>query len=247
MSREAHRQAIVEALAPELPMVPLRRNDTFVMFVGLWAVWWVNGTEPSGMKVVLAHRAVPLRWGDPSLDATVPRKDAPVADETTLAGLKWVILQLQSLDDSDPVWSNVRVALDAAVTKHHLEQNNNTRCAARITYTTVQLGQLHRQPANPELLETYVLQRINGDAPTTPRPADGGRRRRIEYVVLRGRPDDLKVQPLRVFAEQHRSRRAPLSERMSTQTGVAKDTTMRAAVGEFRTWIVLTETAAGVP
>lgn len=75
---------IAEALAPELSMVPFKRDAAFVLYIGLWGVWWINGSDPSGMKVVLA---------------TIPKENAPTnVQPMRLSQLPWVILQLQSLD-----------------------------------------------------------------------------------------------------------------------------------------------------
>ena len=224
MSQDDHRNAITDALAADLPMVSLRRGNDFVQYVGLWSVWWLNNPEPAGMKVVLA---------------TVVRADAPVTDHSTLAELRWCLLQLQSLNASDASWGDIRTALHEATARYELEQESTKRCPGRVTYETVQTGQVHRQPADPAFLETYVLRRVENPDAKAVRPRDGEQRRRIEYSVLRGRPDDLKPQALRIFTEQVKPRKASLSDRISTETGVAKETTMRAAVGEFRTWIVL--------
>lgn len=229
MSLADHRSVLNHVLGgDQLRMGLLRQDERFNTHCGLWSVWWLNGGEVGGAKVVLA---------------TTPRTSSQKSVETIpLEQLPWVVLQLQILTPDDPVWASVyRVLRDSMEAR----SGEPVPCQGRIHYNArqVQSNLDRREMVDPDLLQDYTVVRVDDDGTSNggPRPANTPNRRRIPYRVYRGRPDDTRVQPMQVFIERPVPKRAPLGQQMRPDTGLTRTSTLLSAVNDWHTWIILTE------
>ena len=235
MSIADHRSALSEALDPAIGMTALRSKGRMVQHIGLWGLWWgSDGVSPDGMKVILATVHTMLT------DAPHP------PNRTTLGDLPWVVLQLQSLTPSDPIWDAATAALKDDIVAHgNHEKGAGLRCPGRITYDPSQDVHNFRKVAQPDVLQGYTIERIDG--PTDVVPAVTLTRTRIPYTVFRGAVNDLRPQPLRIFMERPLPRKQQVGQRLQTESGFARRSDLMSAVGEWRTWILLDESAVPAP
>ena len=202
----------------------LRQNDRHNQYVGLWSVWWSNEGEIASVRVVIA---------------TVSRSDAAVPEQVKLPGLPWVIMQLQALSPEDQMWPQVYKALQEEIHAKGQEVPSTKRCPGTIAYETSQIDNARRELVDPEKLQDYTITRV--DESVGPRPMEVRHRKRVQYHVHRGAEDNLRLQPLCVFIEKLVSKRAPLSQRLHSETGLSRVSTLLSAVNDWHTWIVLAD------
>jgi hypothetical protein len=177
---------------------------------------------------------------------TVVQERAP-PNRTTLADLPWVILQLQSLAPSDPIWEQVVATLQTEIGEQaQREQGADTRCPGRLTYDPSQDAHNFRRVAEADVLQGYAIERIDDPGKDAVGPGAVMTRTRIPYRVFRGGISDRRAQPVRVFLERPLPRRQQVAQRLQAESGFAQKSDLMAAVGEWRTWIVLDTAAAAV-
>lgn len=240
MSLDDHRNVINHVIGKDLRFVLLKQDEQFNVYIALWSVWWLDPGDVGGAKVVLL---------------TVPRSQ-PLPETTTLPNLPWIVsglevrrgprarpmMQLQTLAPEDTIWPLVYKTLrDEMTSAAGMDVTAaRKRCTGRISYDTVQDNMSRRSMNDAELLQEYTIVRSDEVVgPERPRPLDVLNRKRIPYEVYRGRADDLRVQPIRVFIERNVSKRAPLGQRLQSETGLSKTTTLLSAVNDWHSWIVL--------
>jgi hypothetical protein len=221
-----HRNLINHVLGDELSLRLFRQNDKMNQYVGLWSLWWSNSGDISTVRLIFA--TVP-----PTIDPAPPENAA-------LKTLPWVVLQLQALYPDDHMWPLVYKTLHAEMDAKMRDMPSTQACPGKITYETLQSNTAKRQLVDPEMLQEYTIMRVdNPEDRPDPRPLEISNRKRVQYLVYRGRETDLREQPLQVFIEKLMSKRAPLSQRLHSETGLSKTTTLLSAVNDWHTWIVL--------
>lgn len=189
-SAAEHRQAITEALQPDLPMIPMRRDPSrgLTMYVGLWGLWGATtggAASPEGLKVVLA---------------TVAAQDAPQS-EVALASLPWTVLQFQSLTPNDSAWGDISGALQQQIAAS-ATGGSGRGCAGMLVYNSTQDVQNVRSIKDSAFLAGYTVERLDEDSGAA-RPVRTAYRERVEYRVYRGRDSDLRPEDaVRVFMER---------------------------------------------
>jgi hypothetical protein len=221
-----HRNLINHVLGDDLSLRLFRQNDKMNQYVGLWSLWWSNSGDISTVRLIFA---------------TVPRTTDPAPPENAaLKTLPWVVLQLQALSPDDHMWPLVYKTLHAEMDAKMRDMPSTQACPGKITYETLQSNTAKRQLVDPEMLQEYTIMRVdNPEDRPDPRPLEISNRKRVQYLVYRGRETDLREQPLQVFIEKLMSKRAPLSQRLHSETGLSKTTTLLSAVNDWHTWIVL--------
>ena len=224
MSSEEHRRVLTRAIGDDLPVTLLKQDPSYNVYVGLWSVWWSFPEEMAGIKVVLV---------------TVPR-NASIPEKSTLRSLPWSIMQLQTLIPDDRIWGDITKALRTDIDAAAISADKPCS-GGSISYEAMQKQKqsLQRSVQHPESLQEYIVTRQ--DDTVSLGPKDAIDRRRIPYAVYRGRPEDLRAQPLRVFIEKHVPKRAQVSQHLHSESGLSKDSTLLSAISEWRTWIILTD------
>ena len=96
-----------------------------------------------------------------------------------------------------------------------------------------------RNVADPDALQEYTIIRSDDADANGARLQDLINRKRVAYSVYRGRPEDLREQRINVHIERQISKYVSLGQRLHSDTGLSKDSTLLSAVSEWRTWIVL--------
>lgn len=204
-------------------MYLFKQNEKWNEYVGLWSVWWLNSGEVAGAKIVFA---------------TLSRRDFQ-EEKSPLDKVPWLVLQLQTMTSEDNIWPDIYKTLKDDIESKSGETPPSQRCAGNITYDSMQRDMARRDWADPQLLQEYTITRIDDENTVSSRPSNVLNRKRIPYSVHRGRADDLHVQPIHVFIERMVSKKASLGQRLHSETGLSKVTTLLSAVNEWRTWIVL--------
>jgi hypothetical protein len=225
---QTHRQAITDGLDPKLTMYRFRSDPPLmVQYAGLWGAWWGGETltVPAGIKVVLA-----------TVVASGPAENAP------LGVLPWTILQCHSFGPDDPQWAALLDTLRPEIEARANENRADRRCPGRLVFDPSQDVHSTRRIQKPDDLQQYTIERVEvgtGNA-SAPRPVSVLQRERIEYGVFRGRSDDLRPQPVTVFLERLVPKRQQAGQRLNSESGFARTSSLLSAVEEWRTWVVLT-------
>jgi hypothetical protein len=219
-----HREVLNHVLGDDLPMQLLQQHATMNQYVGLWSVWWSNTGEVASARLVVA---------------TVLRTVTP-PENASLKNLSWVVLQLQTMSPEDEKWPLVYKTLYQEIDARSRDPGNRQACPGRLAYDTVQSNAVKHQLVDADLLEEYTITRVDdSETRSDPKPIQVNNRKRIQYLVYRGKESDLRLQPVQVFIEKLVSKRAPLSQRLHSETGLSKTTSLLSAVNDWRTWIVL--------
>lgn len=219
---QRHRIVLSEALDPDILMMPFRSQGQLTQHIGLWSVWWSTDPDtPIGMKVVLA---------------TTTTTAAAALSSNHLGTLPWIILQLQSIGFNDAIWDEALRTLRPEVDRLAREQD---RCAGRIYYDPAQDVHIMRRVKHPEALQGYRVTRIDdaaaNESPVV-RPVSTLLRNRIQYAVTHNR----EPQPITCYLENILPRRSIPGQRLKGgESGMMKESDLLAAVGEWRTWIML--------
>lgn len=224
MSIADHRTAINEALDAEVGMAALRSKNRMVQHIGLWGVWWgsPDSSAPDGMKVLLTSVRADAAGALPA--NRVPLRDLP-----------WEVLQLQSLAPSDPIWDAACRVLQSDIEEHSRQAGASTQCTGRITYNPSQDVHNFRTVAQPDVLQGYSIERVDGPTAGDDGPASLPMRTRVPYRVFRGVAGDMRSQPLRVYLERPLPRKQQVGQRLQTESGFARTGDLMSAVGEWKT------------
>ena len=242
-----HRRLITEGLEPDLPVVPLRSQDGMIQYIGLWSMWWGSDpNSPDGMKVVLLtspddNKGSATTTGPPATGAPAPAAAAAAAAPRTMASVPWEVLQLQSLSPTDDAWDLATRKLATSIEEYARETRTDLRCPGRLVYDPSQDVHNSRTLRNPSIMEAYHVRRIDTtEEPPAISPANVNSRSRVPYKVYRGAIEKLELQDVLVFVERVASKRKSV---VPTDSGLALNSSLLAAVGEWHTWIVLTPVA----
>lgn len=152
-------------------------------------------------------------------------------------------MQFQAIGPEDSIWPTVYKSLKDEIESSSYGAGVPPRCSGKLTYDSMQEDMSRRKMNDPELLQDYTIVRVD-EEPTGSKPVEANNRKRIQYSVHRGRPEDLRVQPMDVFIERQVSKRVPLGQRLQSETGLTRTTTLLSAVNDWHTWIVLTTPAS---
>lgn len=230
------RGVITEALGADLPMHSMQGRDGMQLWVGMWGTWWVNGDNPAAKIVLATVRAT----GGARLVSPQPLRTLP-----------WVVLQLQVVEEGQPIWDTVVAILHDAFQLP--DPRSDRRCPGRVAYDPVQEVHALRRVADPQRLASFKIVRVDRDAELRrpnagaratygddgPRPVNTLQRERIPYHVFQGREGDLQPQAVQVFVERCLPRQMLLGQKLHAETGMVKESNLLAAVSEWHTWIVL--------
>lgn len=210
-------ETLNKALSPKLPMRLLKHDANLVLYMGLWSTWGVNEADHVAAKVVLATA---LR------DPTVPSPPPLV----TLDDLTWVVLQLQTVEAENPIWTNMHALLQAEFQTAPDESVEVRRRTQWLRYDPSTKNIQGKQLEQASLLsQVTVTQRATER--TAPRPTPTLTRQRVEYQVN-------EYEGVRVFVEKQTTKQ-PLQRQLNGDAGLTRDGTLLAAVNEWRTWIVI--------
>ena len=220
----SQRTVITNAVGSDLPLLIFREEGNLVQYAGLWGAWWLN-EEISMIKVILI---------------TVEKPSGGTAAERTELGKEaWRIMQMHAITPDHKLWPQFYVAL-----RDQIDSQNPTvlepteQCRKTLAYKPDQNDQSQRCLTDPDALEQYTLTREDG-TDVTVRPQNLLERQRVMYTPSRGKADNLKVQPFRVFIDNTVPSKVFYGPRRQSETGLFKVSNLLAAVNEWKTWIVL--------
>lgn len=225
-----HRLAIGQAIGADIPMRVFVNRNGFTVYAGMWATWWVNGTNIAA-KILFA---------------TVPAAPGQLPQSALLGDLAWTVLQLQTVSPDSPnnLWERLSSTTLAEEFRPPAPAPSGTdRSRQMLSFDATQRDTYRlRKFAKPDVLETYRVVRSDPNQ-ANHQPTTSLDRIRIPYNVFEyhrtpGSPP-LDV-PVRVFMERELPKQACVGHMLTLDTGYAREGTLLAAMGEWRTWIVLT-------
>ena len=213
------RRQLTTAIDGSLSMHLLQQqpNNGLCLYVGLWGVWMLND-QMHGLKTLIAtaHPYTPI-----------------VPPQTTLGQLPWFILQLQSMDEDHPLWPRIYDLLQGDIDNGIEKERADGACHPFLPYTATQANHSIRQFADPTCLSGMPIQRVDDPEGTTV-PFKTMDRDTVVYKMV----PDAKVAT--IFVERT-TPKVPCAGMcgLNPERGLVKESSLLAAIGEWRTWIVL--------
>jgi hypothetical protein len=221
MDITTHRTELTKAIGPKVILHPLESSEGLHVYVGLWSVWWVNGTS-NHLRILIA--TIRSRYTNQTPPVTVTLDEVP-----------WLILQMQSIDDRSHNWDRIhsllREELDFTDTSVHTHQQNLTFNPSQTTAKSLKLQ-------DPDALEHYIVRRAD------PSATDAGlqntmQRNRVSYDVLKQEANSQTSQvPMRVILERAVPKHMALGQKIHQEVGFVKESNLLSAFNEWHTWIM---------
>jgi hypothetical protein len=214
------RRQLTAAIDDSLMMhlVQQQPNNGLCLYVGLWGVWTLND-QMHGLKtlIVTIH---PSTMGLSVIPQT-----------TTLGMLPWFIMQHQSMDEDHPLWQRIydilRTDIEECIAKEEIEG----KCHPFLPYTATQANHSIRKFADPTYLASMQIQRV--DNPEGGMPFKTMDRDTIVYKMA------TNANAATIFVERTTPKVPCAGNMLNQERGLVKESSLLAAIGEWRTWIVL--------
>lgn len=223
------RKRLARVLGPGTRLRRWRVGAQFTMYAGVFSLSVLNG-DIKEARILLA---------------TVP--GGGPGDAAPLEDLPWVVLQLHRMDPGCKQWAVLAPTLAPDLDPLLAEGADRTpadlRCTTRVSYDPAQDHAWTRALADPgSLADLRVAQRRE---PSPVAPLETLDRRRVEFTLQQRRAHETEetvwepVRGVQLFVERCEPRHPVLGRRVHQETGLARESTLAAALNEWRTWIVL--------
>lgn len=217
------RRQLTSAIDDSLPMHLLQQqpNNGLCLYVGLWGVWTLND-QIHGLKTVIAT-VHPSTLGSPM-----------IPPQTTLGTLSWFILQLQSMDEEHPLWERIYDILQGDIDQCIEKEETGGKCHPFLPFTATQATHSIRHFVNHAYLAGIPIQRVddanNGGGTVPFKTMD---RDTIVYKMT------AHADAATIFVERTTPKVPCAGNMLNQERGLVKESSLLAAIGEWRTWIVL--------
>ena len=192
------------------------------LYIGLWGMWQLN-TTMRGLKVILATS----QWS-----AFGPHGAPP---HTILGEIPWFIMQMQCVDADHPLWERIQQVLAEDIAASAESEDAKRKCRVAVPFNSTQATQSIRPFKNQDYLADVRIQRI--DKPRTDHVPFKTMDRDTTLYGLSSEADAGLA--LQIIVERTTPKMPVMGSMLNQERGLVKDSSLLAAIGEWRTWIVI--------